>query len=139
MSFEEKGNWVIAATFVALPAIYFASMIGQLQSASAADIDYQRALLTNVGATIALTILGMIAIGILSPKDAGKADQRDKEINRLGEYIGGTILGIGMLVPFGLALAELPHFWIANAMYLAFVVAALVGTGVKLVAYRRGF
>jgi hypothetical protein len=139
MSFEEKGNWVIAAIFVALPTIYFLSMLGQLQSTSAADIDYQRALLTNVGATIALTILGMIGIGILSPNDAGKADQRDKEINRLGEYVGGTVLGVGMLVPFGLALAELPHFWIANAMYLAFVIAALVGTAVKLVAYRRGF
>ena len=75
----------------------------------------------------------------MSPNDAGKADQRDKEVNRLGEYVGGIVLAVGMIVPFGLAMAEAQHFWIANAMYLAFVVGTLTGTSVKLVAYRRGF
>ena len=44
-----------------------------------------------------------------------------------------------MVVPFVLTLAESDYFWIANAMYLAFVLAAVVGAAVKLVAYRRGF
>ena len=44
-----------------------------------------------------------------------------------------------MIVPFVLTLAEFDYFWIANAIYLAFVVSAVVGTIVKLVAYRRGF
>ena len=44
-----------------------------------------------------------------------------------------------MIVPFGLALAEAPHFWIANTMYLVFVLAAICGAAVKLVLYRRGF
>ena len=43
-----------------------------------------------------------------------------------------------MVVPFVLALAEFDHFWIANAMYLVFVLSAVVGAAVKLVAYRRG-
>ena len=43
-----------------------------------------------------------------------------------------------MVVPFVLTLAEVDWFWIANAMYLAFVTAAVVGAAVKLVAYRRG-
>jgi hypothetical protein len=71
-------------------------------------------------------------------REAGKSDQRDREINRLGEYVGGSVLATGMLVPFVLALAEYPHFWIANAMYLAFVVGAICRAAVKLVAYRRG-
>ena len=44
-----------------------------------------------------------------------------------------------MVVPFVLTLAEVEYFWIANAIYLVFVVAAVVGAVVKLVAYRRGF
>ena len=128
-----------AATVLALPVIYFATILGQLQTTAATDIDYQGRLLAAVGATIALTIAAMIGIGIASPEEAGKSDQRDKEINRLGEYVGGATLGIGMIVPFGLALAEVAHFWIANAMFLVFVVAGLVGTIVKLIAYRRGF
>lgn len=139
MSFEEKGAWLYAVLAVALPAIYFATIVGQLPTVAVTEIEYQGPLLAAVGAAIVLAIVGMIGIGIASPTEAGKSDQRDKEINRLGEYVGGTTLGIGMVVPFGLAMAEFPHFWIANAIYLAFSVAALVGTAVKLVVYRRGF
>ena len=41
-------------------------------------------------------------------------------------------------MPFLLTLAEFDYFWIANAMYFAFVLSALIGSVVKLVAYRRG-
>jgi hypothetical protein len=139
MSFEEKGTWLYAVVGVVLPVIYFATILGQVRSVAVPEIDYQGQLLWVVGAAIVLSIVGMIGIGIMSPSDAGKADQRDKEINRFGEYIGGIVLAVGMIVPFGLAMAEAQHFWIANAMYLAFVVGTLSGTFVKLVAYRRGF
>jgi hypothetical protein len=139
MSFEEKGTWLYAVVGVVLPVIYFATILGQVRSVAVPEIDYQGQLLWVVGAAIVLSIVGMIGIGIMSPSDAGKADQRDKEINRFGEYVGGIVLAVGMIVPFGLAMAEAPHFWIANAMYLAFVVGTLSGTFVKLVAYRRGF
>jgi hypothetical protein len=139
MSFEEKGTWLYAVIGSVLPVVYFATVLGQLPRVAVEAIDYQGQLLWVVGAAIVLSIVGMIGIGILSPNDAGKADQRDREINRLGEYVGGTVLAAGMIVPFGLAMAEAPHFWIANAMYLAFVVGTLSATSVKLVAYRRGF
>jgi hypothetical protein len=139
MSFEEKGTWIYVVIAVALPGIYFATVLGQLPNKAVAEIDYQGLLLASIGAAIALAIVGMIGIGIASPKEAGKSDQRDKEINRLGEYVGGTVLATGMVVPFGLAMAEVPHFWIANAMYLAFLLGALCGATVKLVLYRRGF
>ena len=138
MSFEEKGTWVYAVLAVALSTIYFATILGQLPSTAVTEIDYQGPLLAAIAASIVLTMVGMIGIGIASPREAGKSDQRDKEINRLGEYVGGTVLATGMVVPFVLALAEFPHFWIANAMYLAFVVGAICGAAVKLVAYRRG-
>jgi len=139
MSFEEKGIWLYSVIAVTLPVIYFATILAQLPNTTVTEIDYQGRLLAAIGATIALAIVGMIVIGIASPRDAGKADQRDKEINRLGEYVGGTVLAIGMVVPLALAMAEAPHFWIANAMYLTFSLAGLVGTTVKLVLYRRGF
>lgn len=139
MSFEEKGTWLYAAIALALPVIYFATILGQLPTVAVTEIDYQGPLLAAVGATIVLAIVGMIGIGIASPADAGRSDQRDKEINRLGEYVGGTALGIGMVLPFGLAMTEASHFWIANAMYLIFALAGLIGTAVKLALYRRGF
>ena len=138
MSFEEKGKWLYAVIAVVLPAIYFATIIPQLSDTAVADIEYQGPLLLTIGAAIVLTIAGMIVIGISSPDDAGTSDQRDKEIDRFGEYVGGFVLALGMIVPFALALAEFQQFWIANAMYLAFSLAAVVGTTAKLVAYRRG-
>jgi hypothetical protein len=42
------------------------------------------------------------------------------------------------LLPLGLAIAEFEQFWIANAIFLAGVVAAVGSSIAMIVAYRRG-
>jgi hypothetical protein len=139
MSYEEKGQWVyLAATTIAYGA-YVVIMLGQAGSTPLPQVDYQPILLWTVGIAVAGSIIGRIAIEILRPSESHREDIRDKEIGRFGEYVSGMILGIGMVGPFVLALAEADHFWIANAMYLVFVLQAVAGTVMKLVAYRRGF
>ena len=138
MSFEEKSTWIYAVIVVALPIIYFAMVLGQLPQTAARDIDYQAPLVAVIAAAIGLTIAAHIVIAIAAPEDAGRRDQRDKDINRYGEYVGGLVLGGAAVVPFILALAEADHFWIANALYLAFVIGNASGSVVKIVAYRRG-
>ena len=44
----------------------------------------------------------------------------------------------GAAVGFVLALAKVDYFWIANVIYLGFVLWAVAGSVLKLVAYRRG-
>ncbi len=139
MSFEEKSTWIYAVLAIAIPAVYFATIVGQVQNTAVTEIAYQGPLLAAIGAAIVIAIVANIVVAISSPKDAGKADQRDKDINRLGEYAGGIVLSVCVLVPFGLAMAEADYFWIANAIYLAFIASAISATAVKLVAYRRGF
>jgi hypothetical protein len=78
-------------------------------------------------------------IRTFSAKDAGVKDQRDKEIYRFGEYIGQSFLVIGGVAALVMAMAEVDHFWIANAIYLAFFLSAILGSVAKIVAYRRGF
>ncbi|MGH9203318.1 MAG: hypothetical protein ACRD2A_18980, partial [Vicinamibacterales bacterium] len=102
------------------------------------EVSYVSTMLWTIGIAIALSIVGHIAVAIAKPSEADKRDVRDKDINRFGEYVGGIVLAVGMLVPFGLAMAEVAHFWIANAIYLAFVQSALTASVVKIVAYRRG-
>jgi hypothetical protein len=138
MSFEEKSTWTYALIAAALAVTYFAIVLGQLPQTAAGDIAFQVPLLAAIGATIGLTIAAHIAIAIASPDDAGKRDQRDKDINRYGEYVGGLVLGVASVVPLTLALLEVDHFWIANTIYLAFVLSATAGAIVKIVAYRRG-
>jgi hypothetical protein len=147
MSNEEKGQWVYLVVILATYAVYLVIILGQLGGTAPADIDYVPTMLGAIGIGIGLAIVGRIAVeigGRISDEMAGlgegqDADIRDRDIGRFGEYVAGTVLGVGMIVPFLLTLAERDYFWIANAMYLAFVVAAVVGTVVKLVAYRRGF
>jgi hypothetical protein len=147
MSSEERGQWVYFGAVVVTYAGYLLVTLGQLGQTAPADIDYIPTMLWAIGIGIALAIIGRIVVeivggiagGIAGREEVHEADVRDRDIGRLGEYFAGTVLGVGMVVPFVLTLAEFDYFWIANAMYLVFVVAAVVGTVIKLVAYRRGF
>ena len=143
MSFEEKGTWTHGILAVVLPVIYASIVFPQLATTPATDIEYQMPMLWTIGASIVLAITASILVaigeGIASPKTAGKSDQRDKDIARLGEYRGGLLLGFAMIVPLGLTLARFDHFWIANAIYAAFILSAILTTIVKLRIYRRGF
>ena len=138
MSYEEKGQWVYLVVGVLTLSGYLVFVAGQARALPVAEIDYVPALLLTIGIAIGLSIIGRILLEIVSQSDTYKEDERDRDINRLGEYVGGILLGVGMIVPFVLAVAEVEYFWIANAIYLAFALATLVGTAVKLVAYRRG-
>jgi MFS family permease len=96
-------------------------------------------MLTAIGVGIGANIVLSIMAAIISPREAGKTDVRDKEINQRGEYVGFYVMSVAAIAPLGLAMAKAEHFWIANALYLAFVLAALASAVVKIVAYRRGF
>ena len=71
--------------------------------------------------------------------DIDRKDERDKRISRHGDLIGLYVSSAGVVVALALTMLKADYFWIANALYLAYVVGTLVGTTVKLVAYRRGF
>jgi drug/metabolite transporter (DMT)-like permease len=138
MAFGEKHWWIYAVIMVIVPGIYFVNLLEQISSTAVTEIEYQRPLLFAVGAAIVLAIVASIVLEIISPIKAAKRDVRDADISRLGEYVGGIVFAVGMVLPFALAMTEADHFWIANSMYLAGVLSALAGTAVKLVAYRRG-
>jgi hypothetical protein len=139
MSYEEKGQWVyLAATTIAYGA-YVVVMLGQAGATPLPQVDYQPILLWTVGVAVAGSIIGRILIEMVQPSESSRGDVRDRDIGRFGEYVAGMVLGIGMVGPFVLAMMEADHFWIANAIYLVFVVQAVVGAVIKLVAYRRGF
>jgi len=139
MSFEEKNTWVYAVISVAGFAAYVVIILGRAQGAPLTQVPYVGTMLWTIGGAIAASIVGRIAVAIAWPRDADKTDQRDKEIHRFGEYIGQWSVVAGAVAALVLSMAEVDHFWIANAVYLAFVLSALLSSTAKLVAYRRGF
>lgn len=138
MSFEEKNAWAYLVIAAAGYGAYLVVMLGRAQGQDPTEVPYADAMLWAIGGAIVASILLTILLSIFFPRDAGKKDQRDKEVDRKGQYVGGLVLGIAVIVPFLLTIAEADHFWIANAIYAAFVLSAIVGTSVTLVAYRRG-
>lgn len=138
MSFAEKTSWAYAVIAVVFPVGYVVLMAGELQRTSPAAIEYQVPLLGAIGAAIVAAIIAAIVLAITAPGDAGKEDERDRQIDHHGEYATGLALAVGMLGALALVLLEVEHFWIASAMYVAFAASGFVGAVVKVVAYRRG-
>ncbi|MET7419129.1 hypothetical protein [Dactylosporangium sp. NPDC005555] len=139
MSSEEKRTWIYAVIGVAVPVAYLATVLSKVPGTDVAGIAYVRPMLTAIGVGIGAGIVLSIVAAMASPKDAGRTDERDREINRRGEYVGFYVMSIAAIAPLVLAMAEVEQFWIAHALYLAFVLAAVTSAVVKIVAYRRGW
>jgi hypothetical protein len=156
MSFEEKLTWVNTVVAVVVAGVYFWIVLGQTGDTPVAEIAYQRTLIIAVGASIVLTIIGaiMTAIGTavgtairaevtgegsVDDIEIESADERDKSIGRRGDLVGMYVSSAGAVGVMALIMLEYEYFWIANALYLSFVIGSLVGSAVKLTAYRRGF
>ena len=144
MSFEERGVWILLTVAVAAYAVYLFLILGGPADVPLVERPYVVPMLWTIGgaivAGIVLSIFSGILTGIISRRGTvDKKDQRDKEINRLGEHIGSSFVVIGGVSALILAWIEVPYFWIANVIYLGFVLSGIVASIAKLVAYRRGF
>ncbi|WET77724.1 hypothetical protein P3102_27100 [Amycolatopsis sp. QT-25] len=139
MALEEKRAWIMVAVTVFAYAAYLIVVLRRTSSGTVVDVPYVAPLLWTVGAAIVASIVLHLAAAIASPRDAGRKDQRDREIGRFGEHIGQSFVVIGGVAALVMAMAELDHFWIANTVYLAFVLSSLLGSLAKIAAYRWGF
>jgi cell division protein FtsW (lipid II flippase) len=133
MSSEEKSAWIMAFVAVGAYAVYVVLV------ATRGAADYAPIMLWTIGASIVAGIVLRIVAAIVSPKDADKKDSRDREIYRHGEYIGQSFLVVGGVAALLLALLRVDYFWIANVIYLGFVLSAILASVAKVMAYRKGF
>ena len=138
MAIEEKRAWIMGVVSVVAYAVYVVIVLGRAGDTSLAEVSYVSAMLWSIGAAIVVSILLNIAAAIAAPQDT-KKDQRDREIGRFGDHIGQSFIVIGGVTALVLAMAEADYFWIANAVYLAFVLSAVLGSVAKIFAYRGGF
>ncbi|KZE92216.1 hypothetical protein AVP42_02680 [Agromyces sp. NDB4Y10] len=139
MSYEEKGTWSFLVVAIAGYAVYLWLVLSQIVGGTPVDeVDYAIPMLWTIGGAVVAGIVARIAIEIASPSESTRADVRDRQIDRAGEQVGNSLVviaGIGALV---LAMLQVHWFWIANAIYLGFVLSAVLGSLAKLAMYRRG-
>jgi hypothetical protein len=138
VSYEEKGTWVYLVTSAGAYVVYLAIMAGRVASAPVDRVPYVAVLLWTTGASIVASIVGRVLVESARPSDSRRADVRDREIYRSGEYASRWFLVAGAAAALLMAMAKWDYFWIANVIYLGFVLWAVAGSVLKLIAYRRG-
>ena len=139
MSYEEKGTWVYLVVSAIGYAVYVFLVLPQLLSGIPVDeIDYVPAVFWTIGGAIVAAIVLRILVEIVVPSGSTRGDVRDKEIDRLGERVGNAFLVIGAIGALVLALFEGGYFWIANVIYLGFVLSAILSSITKVIVYRKG-
>jgi len=138
MSYEEKGVWVYLVTSAGGYAVYLAIIAGRLASTPAAAVSYVPVLLWTAGASIIASVIGRTLVETARPSDSRRGDVRDREISRFGEFASRWFVIAGAAAGLAMAMARWDYFWIANVIYLGFVLWAVAGSVVRLIAYRRG-
>ena len=139
MSSEERNVWVFLVVAVLFYTAYVVVVLNRAQGGPLTEVAYVGPLLWSIGGAIVASILATITVGVVNRRDGHMSDQRDKEINHLGERTGQSFVVIGALAAMVLALVEADWFWIANVIYLCFVLSAILSSVTKLAAYRRDF
>lgn len=138
MSLEQKRAWIALVAAVGGYATYLGIVLPRAAGARLVEAAYEWPLVWSVVAAIVAAIMGNIGVAIGSRRDS-RVDQRDREIHRFGERVGQSFIVIGGVLALLMALVDLDQFWIANALYLGFVLSAMLSAVAKLAAYRWGF
>jgi len=138
MSYEEKGVWAYLVAVVGSYTVYVVIIIGRLDATPVSHVHYAAVLLwTTVASTVA-SVAVRTAIETARPSDSRRRDVRDREIGRVGEHASRWLVVFAAGAAMLMAMARWDYFWIANMIYLGFVLWAIVGSVLKVVAYRRG-
>ena len=139
MTFLEKSNWVVLV--VALPTllVYVALVVPQLLGKPIAEVSWVQPMVFTIVGFIVANILGNVVAAATNPGEAPKKDQRDSEIDHLGERVGNWLIIAGSIIALVLAMTGADHFWIANALFLGGIAAALLSSVTKIAAYHGSF
>lgn len=138
MATEEKSAWVMLFVTIGAYAIYLTVLLGRVGSGPVVGTSYSALMLSTIFGAIVATILLNIFVSISSDRDGHKKDQRDREIYRSAEYIGHAFVIMGSVAALILAMRQADYFWIANVLYLGFVLSAVLSSTTKIVMYRLG-
>ena len=136
MTLEERRAWIRLVAAAAAYGGYVAVVLGRTDGRSLASVPYAAPLLWSVGASIVGAVVMETLVGTANPRMSRVKDARDREIGRLGDHVGQSFVIIGATAAMIMAMAGWQRVWIANVIYLCFVLSAVLGNVTKVVVYR---
>jgi hypothetical protein len=139
MAFLEKSNWVTLVVSVPTLLVYLAVIVPQVLGHPIADVSWVQPMIFTIAGFIVANVLGNVVAAASNPGEADRNDQRDREIDHFGERVGNWLMIAGSIAALVLAMTMADHFWIANAIFLGGMAAALVSSVTKIAAYHGPF
>lgn len=139
MTSEERTAWQYGILAIVTYAVYLSIILSLARTTPLPEVDFAGPMIWTILSSIAASIVVAILLGMLFPKTVVKPDVRDKQIGRFGDHVGQGFVIAGALAAMLMAIADWDRFWIANVIYLGFVLSAVLSSVAKIVAYRRGF
>jgi len=139
MTHQEKRAWIMLVVSAVTYAVYVTLILNRADGHQLTATPYAATLLWTVGSAIVASIVIEIALGVVNPRASRLKDARDCEIGRVGDYTGQIFVIIGATAAMLMAMAGWDRFWIANVIYLCFVLSAILGSVTKIIAYRTSF
>lgn len=139
MPHQEKRAWIMLVVAAVAYSAYAVTILTRAGDQPLSHVPYAALLLWTVGAAIAANIAVEALLAVVNPRASRLKDDRDREIGRLGDHTGQSFVVIGGVAAMLMAMAGWDRFWIANVIYLCFVLSAVLGSVTKIFAYRRTF
>lgn len=135
MSLEERLTWVTGLIAIGGYLVYIPLLLGR-STGDLAATPYVDLMLWCIGGSVVAGIVGGILVSATMRNHA--KDARDREIYKRGESVGYAFVTVGAVGAMVLAWLQVDHFWIANAIYICFVLSGILAFIAKIVMYRRG-
>jgi hypothetical protein len=139
VTFLEKSNWVVLVVAVPTLLIYMALVVPQVLGKPIAEVSWVQPMVFTIVGFIVANVLGNVVAAASNPGEADKKDQRDREIDHVGERAGNWLIIAGSIAALVLAMTGADHFWIANAIFLGGIAGSLLSAVTKIAAYHRSF
>ena len=139
MTFLEKSNWVVLVVAVPTLLVYAALVAPQVLGKPIAEVSWVQPMIFAIVGFIAANVLGNVVAAVSNPSEADKNDERDREIDHVGERVGNWLIVAGSIAALVLAMTRADHFWIANAIFLGGIAGALLSSVTKIAAYHGAF
>lgn len=139
MASEERNAWQFGILAIVTYSVYVTIILERAGNTPLTEVDFAWPMIWTILGSIVASIVLAILLAILFPRRIEKPDVRDKQISRFGDHVGQGFVIAGAVAAMLMAIADWDRFWIANVIYLGFVLSAVLSSVAKIVAYRRGF
>ena len=139
MPHEEKRAWIMLAVSLTAYLVYVVVVLRRAAGRALAETPYAGVLLWTVGGAIVAAVAAEAVVGLSVRREVLVTAVRDREIGRLGEHTGQSFVVVGAVAAMLMAMAGWDRFWIANVIYLCFVLSAVLGSITKIAVYRGTF